>query len=187
MKVCSRCGIEKKFEEFHKKKRAGDGYYSHCAECDNKRKRLSYLRPDVAENKKKYREENAAKNIEFAKEYREKNKVALREKRRLNVDHKREIDRAYSQKFPEKISAKSARRRAYKLQATPNWASKKHIDIFYLIAKEESERIGEPCHVDHIVPLKSKLVCGLHNEFNLQVLKGKDNLEKHNTWWPDMP
>jgi hypothetical protein len=41
-------------------------------------------------------------------------------------------------------------------------------------------------HVDHIVPLTSDLVCGLHCEANLQIAVGKDNIAKNNRWWPDM-
>ena len=82
---------------------------------------------------------------------------------------------------------KTARRKRAKDLATPRWADIEKMREFYAAAQRLSHELCEPYHVDHIVPLTSKLVCGLHNQFNLQVLPGVENLKKHNRHWPGMP
>lgn len=84
-------------------------------------------------------------------------------------------------------NAKVAQRRARRMMATPAWVDGDAILAFYAEANRLSIETGTVHHVDHIVPLTSKLVCGLHCEHNLQVLPGVENLRKHNRHWPDKP
>lgn len=69
----------------------------------------------------------------------------------------------------------------HRRRATPKWASKWKIDLVYAFARLRG------LTVDHIVPLRHPLVCGLHVEHNLQPLSGAENTAKGNLWWPDMP
>ena len=64
-------------------------------------------------------------------------------------------------------------RQARKLKATPCWAELKSIKQFY-------KNCPKGYHVDHIVPLKGKNVCGLHVIANLQYLTKEENLSKGN-------
>lgn len=77
---------------------------------------------------------------------------------------------------------KDAKRRALKLLATTVWGQE-GISDFYKKAKElEQQNPGVKYHVDHIVPLVGKNVCGLHNRFNLQILTELENKRKANKW-----
>lgn len=57
----------------------------------------------------------------------------------------------------------------------------------YHLAVTREEETGIKWQVDHIVPINSHLVCGLHSEYNLAVIPKKENLSKGNRYWPDMP
>lgn len=67
----------------------------------------------------------------------------------------------------------SKMRMANKLNATPPWVDKNKIKQIY-----ERRKVNE--HVDHIIPLKGRNVCGLHVHYNLQILSAKENIKKGN-------
>lgn len=84
-------------------------------------------------------------------------------------------------------AAELAAYRAKKLQATPAWANDFFIKEIYRLAELRTKLLGVKHDVDHIVPLQSLLVCGLHCEANLRVITASENRRKHNKVWPDMP
>lgn len=92
-----------------------------------------------------------------------------------------------SRKGRSNINALQAQRRASKLQAMPRWANEFFIKEIYALAKLRTKVMGYEWHVDHIVPLKSETVCGLHVEHNLRVVPAVINRAKSNVTWPDMP
>lgn len=57
--------------------------------------------------------------------------------------------------------------------ATPKWANKEEIKKIYL-------KCPEGYHVDHVIPLLGKDVCGLHVEYNLQYIDKIQNIKKGN-------
>ncbi len=95
--------------------------------------------------------------------------------------------RSYLRAQPHLENEKGVRRKRAKGMATPAWCNPDRIREIYRLARRMSKSMGQQYHVDHIVPLTSKLVCGLHTEHNLQILPSTDNLKKHNRTWPDMP
>ena len=75
---------------------------------------------------------------------------------------------------PGAVNADTAARFAAKMRALPSWADREAIKRVYVAARERS------MHVDHIVPLRSSIVCGLHVEHNLQLLPPGENIRKSN-------
>lgn len=76
--------------------------------------------------------------------------------------------------------------RAQTVRATPPWADQAAIRKLYAEARALTKKTGELYVVDHIVPKISPVVCGLHVDWNLQVLHWLPNARKGNFWWPDM-
>lgn len=64
-------------------------------------------------------------------------------------------------------------RNAKRLKAMPPWADKQAISDFY-------RDCPAGFHVDHIVPLTSEVICGLHIVENMMHLPQKENLKKGN-------
>jgi hypothetical protein len=173
MKNCSKCKLIKQLSEFSPDKRTATGCQSRCKVCMAEHRRIKHLenpehyRKLVAESVKR----NYQKKLASNQQYRQNNS----EKVKFWKQKDREINRV-------RVLSDGAFRRAKKLQRTPQWANKQHIQEYYETAQGLSMMTGEWYHVDHIVPLLGKNVCGLHVEHNLQIITAKENLKKGNVY-----
>ena len=86
----------------------------------------------------------------------------------------------YRRDNKDAVNSYEAYRRACQLQATPSWADLESIKRVYKACSLITERTGVPHHVDHVIPLKGKNVCGLHVYSNLAIIPAKMNLSKGN-------
>lgn len=138
-----------------------------------------------------YRENNRDAISRRTREWRsansERSKVSIKEWIKNNRARHMARIRKWCKEHPEIGNAITARRRAAKVHATPKWANRFFMKEAFHLATLRTKIMGFPWHVDHIVPLKSKIVCGLHVHNNLQVIPGAENLSKGNRYWPDMP
>jgi hypothetical protein len=122
--------------------------------------------------------------------------------RAKNPDKRKVADKAYRQRHPERMLAVTkawrakhpgigrvyvARYFAARLQATPSWANQDKIKAIYAEAVRITKLTGIMHEVDHIYPLQSKVMCGLHWEANLQIVTQHVNRSKSNRRWPNMP
>lgn len=121
----------------------------------------------------------------------QRRKVAIKQRVSLwvekNRERKNEVCRQWAERNVENRRFHCRLRQAMRKQAVPKWADLDAMKALYKLAKELEAATGVKHHVDHIVPMKSPLVCGLHWEGNLQILPYAENIRKGNRVWPDMP
>jgi hypothetical protein len=175
-KICTTCDVEKSVDEYYKKKYGRYGVRTECKCCISEKGKAYNLanKEAIAKRDMAYRLSNKEAIAKRRKTYRLSNKKAIAER-----------NKAYNKANPHILNAISAKRKAAKLQATPAWADLKAIKGMYQLAAL-FKRAGINLHVDHIVPLISDKVCGLHCEANLQLLPATENKSKGNRQWPDM-
>jgi hypothetical protein len=107
-------------------------------------------------------------------------------KARANARPKTEVNqykRKYKEANPELYKALVSVRKRRHRNATPKWVTvgqKLAMRQLYLQAMELTKLTGERYVVDHIVPLLSDEVCGLHVPWNLRVITQEENLKKSN-------
>ena len=182
MKACTTCGIEKPESDFHKNGKMGR--HTSCKKCScEKRKLWRLANPELAKERDRLKHEK----------HSEKRKAKMREYHANNADKRSEVERKRYERNKEKIKAKNYAyrkenrhlvmawnngRRAAEKRATPIWADYEKIAEFYKQSIVLTEQTGKEYHVDHIIPLRGKNVCGLHVENNLQVILACDNLKK---------
>lgn len=174
-KYCPRCKQTKDVCEFSSNKArltsGRDGLASYCKQCVREYgKQKQYDKARWANNKEKEQQRHRS----FIERNREEQLARYRENARQ-----------YRKSNPDRVNATNRARG--KWNYVPTWANKKAMQVLYSKAKEWSVILGEPMEVDHIVPLRGRLVCGLHCEANLQLLAKTINHQKRHFVWPDMP
>lgn len=104
----------------------------------------------------------------------------MKQWREDNRERHLEMDRLWRQANPAKKAALGAKRRASIRTAIPRWIDYDAVAALYAQAAALTQSTGVPHVVDHIIPLTSDRVCGLHWHGNMQVLTAYDNGVKHN-------
>ena len=92
-----------------------------------------------------------------------------------NKDKIKNQNLKYRKSHRKFLTFKESVRRAQKLKATPKWANLEEVKNTY-------KNCPKGYHVDHIIPLQGKNVCGLHVEYNLQYLSASENVKKSNSF-----
>jgi hypothetical protein len=173
MKHCKRCDTLKAADQFGPNAGRKDGLSVYCRLCT--KAYMAGKQYDKARWAEK-RAEESARNAAYRKANAER--LTLESRARKAIARRER---------PDVVNARNKARKAAQRRAVPPRADKKAIGLIYSKAKELSKAFGVDLHVDHVVPLRSKLVCGLHTVDNLQLLDESLNYEKRNWRWPDMP
>lgn len=99
------------------------------------------------------------------------------------VEERRQHRQKHRQNNPDTYKALVSVRKRRHREATPKWitaAQKLEMRQLYLTAMKLTKVTGVRHVVDHIVPLISSVVCGLHVPWNLRVITQDENLKKSN-------
>ena len=153
MKRCCTCKQTKEIDAFHKNKKS-------CKVCRIVERKKSYDKRKVEDYKGML-----TYNLTWFKNNPEKVYLSSKKWRQTHKDTARlHCNKRYSR-------AKQAR---------VKWANKFFIEEIYRLAALRTKTTGIQWHVDHIIPLRNPLVCGLHVENNLQVIPAKVNQLKGN-------
>lgn len=140
------------------------------------------------DNKKRSEKPKSEASKAAGKRYYERNKEAV--KARANARPKEEVNqyrRKHKENNPEYYKSLTSVRKRRHRSATPKWITaeqKLAMRRLYLQAMELTKLTGERYVVDHIVPLISDAVCGLHVPWNLRVITQEENLRKSNKLEP---
>jgi hypothetical protein len=152
-----------------------------CVEC---------MKEDWAVDNAKRSEKPKSEAAKAAgKRYYERNKESVKARASARpAEEKKQHKQNYKDANPELYKALTSVRKRRHRAATPKWVGaeeKKAIRQLYLEAQRLTKLTGERYVVDHIYPLISEEVCGLHALRNLRIMTQAENLIKSNKM-PDL-
>jgi hypothetical protein len=165
-KTCTKCGETKVAALFA---RRGKGLQPKCKACN------AAYRQENRERVSATKQAWATRNIERSREIKRLHYARNRE-------HCSERQNAWRRAHPEHRISDNLNRRVAHRNATPAWANLFFIDEIYALARLRTKLLtgGVKWSVDHVIPLRSKTVCGLHTHDNLRVVPALLNVRKGN-------
>jgi predicted transcriptional regulator len=200
-KICKKCGVEKKLDEFYNAKRNKDGKWNSCILCE--KQKYFESSEQVKLRVSNYRRQNSVKISEKKKEkYFENREKILEQKKKYTKINRENINERIREKYKTDeifklisnirtrvrifLKTKNLKKNSTTIEilgATPNEVKK------YLEEKFDDGMTWENYgmngwHIDHIVPLSQARnedeVYKLCHYTNLQPLWAEDNLKKGN-------
>lgn len=183
MKICTRCAVEKPLSEFplcrgvprarckpcHSQDAMSwaaknpEKYKTRLKKWHQVNNQPAFMGPPLPDHEKKRRRD--ARNAAW---------------RAANVDRFEAMRKAWAARNPTAMLSRVRKRQAKLLSAMPKWANEFFIQEIYDLRARREKALGIPFEVDHIIPLQSKIVCGLHVEYNLRVIPKSVNQAKSN-------
>jgi hypothetical protein len=160
MKTCNKCHTAKPVTEFYKKSTAKDGLFWWCRDCHK-----TYVK------------------AKYAAAYSDPNFAAQERKRLADYLKKHPEKRTTTWPTGAKAIANVMRYRNGKAKRTPNWLTPDDfwmMEQAYELARLRTDMLGFQWEVDHEIPLRGKLVSGLHVPDNLRVVPKLVNRDKSN-------
>ena len=147
-----------------------------CVEC---------MKEDwVNDNEKRALKPKSEASRAAGRRYYERNKEAVKARAAARpASEVRQYKDLHKQKNPEYYKSLTSVRKRRHRNATPAWITKEQklaMRQLYLQAQQMTQITGERYVVDHIIPLISDEVCGLHVPWNLRVITQEENLKKSN-------
>lgn len=199
-KICNICKVEKATIDFYIRKQHVQKF---CLDCKRAKNRKHYH--DNPEPYKAQAKGWATENKERRKEIAFKYDSSHREdKREYNAGRRSEANAARREQYA--VAPEGIRRstndwyhankdrpevRAYRNEAcairqrslqdaTPAWSNRRYTRAYYEEAQNRNDATGTKHNVDHIYPVQSDWVCGLHVPENLQIITAFENQSKGN-------
>lgn len=97
-----------------------------------------------------------------------------------NRDKVRAARSAYKKAHPAIYAAAQSKRRLRVKQQCPIWTNSEKIQAIYAEAVRLTAETGIKHHVDHEIPLRGRLISGLHVDTNLRAIPATVNMRKYN-------
>lgn len=195
---CRRCHQQKDASLFSVDRARSSGLHCYCKACHldigrayraaKKKPKPPLMYASNAEKQRLWKANNPEAYAQSrARRDPEKGKAAQRRWRQKNLDRERRRAALWAKENPAAAALLAASRRAAVRKACPKWADKGRMLDVYRSAQAMTSETGIEHQVDHIVPIVSARVCGLHVPANLRVMSASANAAKGNRHWPDMP